>query len=168
MQHSLENTLALLASTPQTLNVLLRDLPSAWTEQNEGENTFSPIQVVGHLIYGERANWMPRVRMILELGDSRTFEPFDRLGHIEEVQGKSLPQLLDAFAELRFRNLDEIRSLHLTEEDLEKEGLHPVFNEVTLSQLLAKTAQLAMTGKFEPFKTTSQFDGTARHPEWMG
>jgi hypothetical protein len=145
MQHDLENTLALLASTPPALNALLRDLPAAWTEQNEGENTFSPLQVIGHLIHGERTDWMPRVRMILEFGDSRTFEPFDRLGHIEEIQGKSLAQLLDAFAELRVQNLDELRSMRLTQEDLEREGLHPVFNEVTLSQLLATWAVHDMT-----------------------
>ena len=136
-EHNLQNTIALLGRTPATLNALLRDLPEIWTLRNEGEKTWSPFQVVGHLIGGERTDWIPRVRMILQDGESKAFVPFDRWGMEREIQGKSLPQLLDEFAGVRSQNLDELRGLNLRQEDLEKRGRHPDFGPVTLSQLLA-------------------------------
>src|SRR5262245_37238011 len=108
MQQDLQHTLSLLARTPATLNALLRALPDAWTGQNEGENTWSAYDVVGHLIHGERTDWMPRARRILEFGETRAFEPFDRLGQNRESQGKTLPQLLDEFTRLRARSLEEL------------------------------------------------------------
>jgi hypothetical protein len=137
MKHDLLQTVSLLARTPAVLNALLRDLPEAWTLQNEGENTFNAFEVVGHLIHGERADWMVRVRMILQFGESRAFEPFDRQGHVRESVEKSLGQLLDEFASLRSQNLAELCGLNLKQEDLDRRGQHPVFGSVTLSQLLA-------------------------------
>jgi hypothetical protein len=137
MQQNLDDTIALLARTPATLNALLRDLPDAWTRSNEGDGTWSPFEIVGHLTHGERADWIPRLKMILQSGESRTFEPFDRLGQNREIQGKSLLQLLDEFARVRSANLDELRALNLRPEDLERRGRHPAFGAVTLSQLLA-------------------------------
>lgn len=145
MEHSLHQTTSLLARTPAALNTLLRDLPESWTLRNEGENTFSPFDVVGHLLHGERADWVPRVKMILQFGESRAFEPFDRRGHEREVQGKSLAQLLDEFARVRAENLRELESLNLKSEDLERRGRHPVFGPVTLSQLLATWAAHDLT-----------------------
>ncbi len=145
MEHNLEQTIALLARTPATLDSLLRDLPEAWTSANEGEKTFSPFDVVGHLIHGERTDWMPRAKMILEFGESRAFEPFDRFAQARESEGKSLPQLLDAFAHLRAENLVQLRALNLTPQDLARRGRHPRLGSVTLSQLLATWAAHDMT-----------------------
>src|SRR2546429_8695637 len=95
MEHNLQDTISLLTRTPATLNALLRDLPETWTSRNEGENTWSAFDVVGHLIHGERTDWMPRAKMVLQFGEAQPFEPFDRRGQERESQGKSLVQLLD-------------------------------------------------------------------------
>ncbi|HYL84569.1 MAG TPA: DinB family protein [Candidatus Angelobacter sp.] len=140
MEHRLPDTVALLARTPAALNALLRDLPEAWTLRNEGENTWSAYDVVGHLIHGEHTDWMPRARMILQFGKSKTFEPFDRWGQESEGHGQSLGQLLDEFKRLRSRNLEELGALNLRPEDLARRGRHPALGVVTLSQLLATWA----------------------------
>src|ERR1700733_3941890 len=121
-EHNLLETMSLLARTPAVLNALLRDLPETWTSRNEGEETWSAFDVVGHLIHGERIDWMPRTRMVLESGERRTFEPFDRRGQERESRGKSLEQLLDEFARLRSENLSELRALNLRQEDLALRG----------------------------------------------
>ncbi len=121
----------------QSLRDNFPPLPHAWTLRNQGEGTWTPLDVVGHLIYGERADWMPRVRMILEFGDSRTFEPFDMWGHIHECRGKSLGELLDEFSRLRADNLADLQALRLRSEDFERRGRHPALGPVTMSQLLA-------------------------------
>src|SRR5512142_3171990 len=136
MQH-LENTVALLERTPAVLDALLRGLPDAWTRSNEGDNTWSPFDVVAHLVDGERTDWMPRTRLILEFGESRTFEPVDRFGYQREGRGKALPQLLDEFTRLRAENVRALRALNLQPADLERRGRHPEFGPVTLSQMLA-------------------------------
>jgi hypothetical protein len=145
MNHDLDNTVALLARTPAALNSLLRDLPEAWTLRSEGENSWSAYEVVGHLIYGEQADWIPRTKIILQYGETRTFEPFDRRGHIGGIQGRSLPQLLDEFVKLRSENLEQLRALNLRPEDLERRGRHPAFGAVTLSQHLAAWAAHDLT-----------------------
>ena len=108
--------------------------------QNEGKDTWNAFDIVGHLIYGERTDWMPRTRMILQFGESRTFDPFDRCGHVQEIRGKPLDHLLDEFARLRSENLRELRALNLRPEDLALRGRHPAFGVVTLSELLATWA----------------------------
>jgi hypothetical protein len=140
MAQDLEQTTALLARTPAALDAILRDLPEAWTLRNEGENSWSAFDIVGHLIHGERTDWMPRVKMVLEFGESQTFRPFDRWGQVRESQGKSLDQLLDEFARLRAENLDELRGLNLRREDFERRGRHPALGVVSLSELLATWA----------------------------
>jgi DinB superfamily len=140
MEHNLPQTMLLLARTPATLNALLRDLPETWTLQNEGGNTWNAFDVVGHMIHCERTDWLPRARTVLQFGESQTFEPFDRWGHVRESQGKSLDQLLDEFARLRSENLDELRALNLQQQDLERRGRHPALGVVTLSELLATWA----------------------------
>lgn len=145
MTHNLNDTVSLLARTPIALNALLRDLPDTWTLRNEGDKTWSAFDVVGHLIHGERADWVPRVKMILEFGETRAFEPFDRWGHEREVKGKSLGQLLDEFARVRAGNLDKLRAFSLRPEDMEKRGRHPALGVVTLSQLLATWPMHDMT-----------------------
>jgi hypothetical protein len=145
VKHNLEHTISLLTRTPATLDALLRDLPEAWTLQNEGENTWSAFEVVGHLIHGDRTDWMPRAKTILQFGETQAFEPFDRWGHVRESQGKSLAQLLDEFARLRSEKLGELRSLNLRPEDLERRGRHPALGVVTLSELLATWAAHDLT-----------------------
>ena len=140
MQQNLPETISLLARTPATLDALLRDLPPAWTQQNEGDTTWTPFDIVAHLIYGDQTDWMPRARLILQFGDTRLFEPFDRQGHVPQAQGKSLPQLLDEFTHLRSKNLADLRALNLTPGDLVRRGQHPALGTVTLSQLLATWA----------------------------
>jgi len=140
MEHNLEHTIALLTRTPAALDALLRDLPEEWTHRNEGENTWSAFDVVGHLIHADRTDWMPRARTILEFGETQPFGPFDRFGHVHECAGKTLGQLLDEFARIRRENLDDLRALHLTREDLARRGLHPALGAVTLGELLATWA----------------------------
>ena len=137
---NLQQAMSLLTRTPAALNALLRDLPETWTLRNEGENTWRAVDVVGHLIHGERTDWMPRARMVLQFGESRTFEPFDRWGHLRESQRRSLEQLLDEFARLRSENLNDLRALSLRQEHLELRGRHPALGVVTLSELLATWA----------------------------
>jgi len=145
MEHNLEHTIALLNRTPAALSALLRDLPDTWTLGNEGEKTWSVFDVVGHLIYAERMNWMPRAKMLLRFGESRAFEPFDRTGYVRESQGKSLGQLLDEFARVRSESLGELRALDLRPEDLARRGRHPAVGVVTLSELLATWAAHDLT-----------------------
>ena len=145
MEHNLEHTIALLTRTPRALDSLLRDLPDAWTRSNEGEKTWSAFNVVGHLVHGELTDWMPRARMILDSGETRAFEPFDRWGQERASAGKSLGQLLDEFARLRAQNLRELRELNLKQDDLARSGRHPELGVVTLSELLATWAAHDLT-----------------------
>jgi DinB family protein len=145
MEHTLSDTIALLTRTPATLNALLRDLPETWTHSNEGADTWSAVDVIGHLIHGERTDWMPRLELILGSWEARTFEPFDMQGHVREIQGKSFPQLLDEFARLRDESLTALRAMNLTQDDLDRRGLHPALGSVTLSQLLATWAAHDLT-----------------------
>ena len=134
---SLEEAIPLLERTPQTLVAMLRGLPTGWLECNEGGETFSPYDVVGHLIHGEKTDWMPRARMILETGDTRPFEPFDRFAQREASRGKTLDELLDEFARLRAANIAALKALELAPSDLERRGMHPKLGSVTMRQLLA-------------------------------
>jgi hypothetical protein len=145
MAHKLDETISLLARTPAALDALLRDLPETWTLRNEGENTWSAFNVVGHLIHGDRTDWIPRARMILQFGETRAFEPFDRWGQARESEGKSLGQLLDEFARLRRESLAELRALNLRPQDLARRGRHPALGVVTLSELLATWAAHDLT-----------------------
>jgi len=145
MEHDLEQTIALLSRTPAALDGLLRDLPETWTHRGEGEDTWTVFDVVGHLIYADRENWMPRARRILQFGEEQPFDPFDRLGHVRESQGKSLSQVLDEFARVREGCLVDLRALNLTSEQMTKRGRHPALGPVTLSELLATWAAHDMT-----------------------
>jgi hypothetical protein len=133
----LEECLPVLARTPATLDTLLRNLPEAWTSATEGPGTWSPYVVIGHLIHGERADWMPRLATILEHGPSHPFTPFDREAQFRESEGKLLPALLDEFSILRRDNLARLRTLDLQPAQLELQGTHPAFGPVTIRQLLA-------------------------------
>ena len=145
MEHNLEHTLSILTRTPAALDALLRDLPETWTFRNEGENTMSAFDVVGHLIHAERTNWIPRAKMVLQFGETQAFDPFDRWAQVRESQGKSLGQLLDEFGRLRSESLGELQELNLRKEDLDRRGRHPALGVVTLSQLLATWAAHDLT-----------------------
>jgi hypothetical protein len=146
-EFSLAEAIAVLTRTPATLDALLRGLPDIWVRCNEGrsndgKDTWSAFDIVGHLIVGERTDWMPRVRIILEKGETRAFDPFDRFAQLKESQDKSpeVDQLLDDFARLRKENLAALEALNLQPQDLARRGRHPALGVVTLSQLLATWA----------------------------
>jgi DinB superfamily len=133
----LGEAIEILARTPATLDAMLRGLPAAWIGANEGGDTWSAFDVVGHLIHGEQTDWMPRAKIILEHGDARPFEKFDRLAQFKAPAPRTLGSLLDEFAALRRRNLDDLRALALTPADFDRPGRHPELGPVTLGQLLA-------------------------------
>jgi DinB superfamily len=139
-EFSLAETIVVLTRTPATLNALLRGLPNIWVSCNEGKDTWSAFDIVGHLIFGERTDWMPRVRILLEHGEERPFDPFDRFAQFNESQDKSLEQLLDDFASLRRENLAALQALNLQRTTLARRGRHPALGVVTLSELLATWA----------------------------
>jgi hypothetical protein len=132
----LDDAVAILERTPASLSAWLEGLPETWVRATEGEGTWSPFDVIGHLIHGERTDWIPRARHILA-GERRPFEPFDRTAQLMESEGKSLQELLATFADLRRGNVTALVGMSLTDEDLERTGLHPELGEVTLGQLLA-------------------------------
>lgn len=137
---SLPEALAILIRTPATLSALLRGLPDMMVRRNEGGDTWSAFDIVGHLIAGERTDWIPRLRIILEKGEAQQFDPFDRLAQFEESQGKSLDQLLDDFDLLRGESLAALQTLNLQQEDWTRRGKHPSLGVVTLSELVATWA----------------------------
>jgi len=137
---NLDETIAVLTRTPATLNAQLHGLPAIWVQGNEGKDTWSACDIVGHLIVGERTDWMPRARIILASGKQRAFDPFDRFAQAKESQGKTLDQLLEEFARLRGENLSALQALNLQPEDFKREGKHPALGVVTLSELLATWA----------------------------
>lgn len=136
MDFNLESSLQILERTPGALSVLLSDIDERWTLNNEDGDTWSVFDVVGHLIHGEKTDWLPRAKMILD-GSGETFETFDRFAQFDESKGKTLTELLNEFTELRTRNLETLRTLNITADMLTMKGVHPEFGEVTLSQLLA-------------------------------
>ena len=136
---------ALLTRTPAALDALLRDLPECWARRNEGGESWSAYDVVGHLIVGERTDWVPRAKIILEHGEARPFNKFDRLAQFRESDGKSLGELLDEFARARAESLDALRRLNLSDADLARRGTHPALGTVTLWNLLSTWAAHDMT-----------------------
>ena len=137
MNFTLEKSMEILERTPDVLNTMLQNISPEWTSNNEGGHTWSAYDIIGHLIYGERTDWIPRAEIILSEKYDKKFEPFNRLAQFEESKGKSLTQLLKEFKTLRKKNIDYLRSKKLTDKNLEEKGIHPTFGEVTLSQLLS-------------------------------
>ena len=137
MDFRFQDALPVLKRTPRVLRELLAGLPDVWTGAVEGPGTWSPYDVVGHLIHGERTDWVPRVEHILRHGDTVAFEPFVMDAMFEASRGRSLPELLDTFAELRAAHLNRLESLGLTDADLPRRGRHPEFGPVTMGQHLA-------------------------------
>ena len=134
---SIDEATAILSRTPATLDAHLRGLPDGWITAHEGGETWSPFDILGHLIHGERTDWMERARIILQHGESRPFEPFDRFAQFRESEGRTLESLLEEFATLRGQNLRDLAALRLSDADLDRRGRHPALGVVTLRQLLA-------------------------------
>lgn len=133
----LDEGTAILARTPSALDALLRGLPDGWISAHEGGSSWSPFDVIGHLIHGERTDWIPRARLILEHGDTQPFDRFDRLAQFSATGGRTLDSLLDEFAAARRESLEALAAFRLTDRDLDRPGRHPELGPVTLRQLLA-------------------------------
>ena len=137
MDFALADAIPVLRQTPAVLRALLWDVPEPWVRSTEGPATWSPFDVVGHLIHGERTDWIVRTEILLKHGETQAFTPFDRFAQFEASRGQSLHQLLDTFGELRAANISRLQSLGLTPDDLERRGRHPELGPCTLGELLA-------------------------------
>ena len=137
MKFNFEHSINILHRTPAILNEMLSNLPSEWAHTNEGSNTWSPYDVVGHLVHGEKTDWIPRMKIILSDQKDKKFQPFNRFAQFEESKGKSIEKLLEEFKDLRNANIEELRNQKITPAHLDKKGIHPDFGEVNLSQLLS-------------------------------
>jgi Protein of unknown function (DUF664). len=137
MRFELSQALPVLERTPRVLRELLAGLPEGWIRATEGPETWSAFDVVGHLVHGERTDWLPRTEIILSDGEGKPFPPFDRYAQFEASRGKELEELLDTFAELRAANLTRLRALALDPDDLRRRGRHPELGPVSLEQHLA-------------------------------
>lgn len=137
MKFDLDDAINVLTRTPNVLRAMLQGLPSEWIKNNEGENTWSPYDVLGHLIHGERTDWIVRAKIILKEGEEKAFKPFDRFAQFTEGQGKSLEELLDIFESLRQENIQTLKEMKLNQQDLTKTGTHPELGKVQLKELLA-------------------------------
>lgn len=137
MEFELSNAISILERTPLVLKALLKDMPDAWTHQNEGKDTWSPFDVLGHLIHGERTDWIPRTKIIMGNDPDKKFEPFDRFAQFENSKGKTMNQLLEEFERFRNENIDQLKSMQITTQDLLRKGLHPQFGKITLKQMLS-------------------------------
>ena len=137
MKFNIQKAMPILERTPLIVAMLLKDLDNDWIYNNEGPDTWSPFDVVGHYIHGEKTDWIPRLNIILGEQDDKRFVPFDRFAQFRDSKGRSLDELLDEFARLRRENLEKLRNVKLDEATLSKKGIHPAFGEVTLEELLS-------------------------------
>lgn len=137
MTFNLQHSIQLLSRTPSVLTALLAGLPHEWVTTNEGPGTWSPFDVLGHLIHGERTDWVPRAKIILSEAADKRFVPFDRFAQLQNDQNQPIEALLAEFAALRAQNIAELTSLEIDAAKLSKTGVHPEFGGVTLQQLLA-------------------------------
>jgi hypothetical protein len=137
MKFNLEKSIEILEKTPTVLNAMLQNISPDWTSNNEGGDSWCVYDIIGHLIHGEKTDWMPRAEIILSENPDKSFTPYDRFAQFKESKGKSLQQLLDEFEILREFNIGNLRSKDISGEDLQRKGIHPAFGEVSLSQLLA-------------------------------
>ena len=137
MEYSVSKALEILENTPKVLDALLNNLSHEWICNNEGESTWSPFDILGHLIHGEKTDWMERTHIILSGSGNKTFEPFDRFAQFKASKEKTLLQLLKEFEHLRMENLQRLKAFRLKDHQLDLKGIHPEFGQVTLRQLLA-------------------------------
>ena len=140
MEFTLDKSIDILRRTPDVLSGLLQDVSEDWSMHNEGPDTFSPYDVVGHLVHGERTDWMARLEIILEYGESKPFDPYDRFAQFTESRGKSLNTLLDEFRSLRESNMARLEAKQLRHDDFSRRGTHPSLGTVTLENLVSAWA----------------------------
>ncbi len=134
---SITKSIEILESTPKVIESFLEGLSDEWISQNEGGESWSPFDILGHLVHGEKTDWINRTETILKYGKEKTFKPFDRFAQFDDSKGKSLSELLDEFKTLRKRNIKRLTEMNIQESDLNKEGIHPHFGKVTLKELLS-------------------------------
>ncbi len=134
---SMEHSIAVLERTPFVVEMMLRELPDDWITSNEGDSTWSPFDIVGHLIHGEKTDWIPRIKIIMSGENNTQFTPFDRFAQLQENKGKTLSELLIELKVRRKAGLEILRSMNITEETLRRTGIHPEFGTVTLRQLIS-------------------------------
>lgn len=137
MKFGIKKSVEILSRTPAILESMLDGLSEGWTRNNEGDNTWSPYDVIGHLIHGEKTDWIPRAILILSNSEKTPFEPFDRFAQMNDGKEKGMVELLKEFRELREENLKRLKSFQISELDMTKKGLHPELGEVNLRQLLS-------------------------------
>ncbi|MAL59750.1 MAG: hypothetical protein CMC14_06875 [Flavobacteriaceae bacterium] len=137
MEYQLDQAIEILERTPKVMKNLLLGLSEDWTHRNEGKDTWSPYDVIGHLVHGEKTDWMPRLEIVLSDSEIQTFTPYDRFAQFEMSKGKSLEELLREFETLRNENLNTLRSKNLSEKDLTRTAIHPSLGTITLKNMLA-------------------------------
>ena len=137
MEINLDRSIEVLKTTPYVLDAYLSQLSKDWINNNEGRDSWSPYDILGHLIYGERTDWMPRIKTILNDSGNKKFEPFDRFAQLKKEQNKPIQTMIQEFKDLRKKNLEELIALNITEKDLKRVGFHPELGKVSLQQLLA-------------------------------
>lgn len=137
MEFSLDQSIEILERTPNILDAYLNQISEDWLRHNEGENTWSPYDIAGHLVFGEKTDWMARIKIILNDSENKLFEPFDRFAQQNEDQNRPVSALIEEFRSLRNANLKELKSLNIQQSDYSRIGLHPAFGQVTLAQLIS-------------------------------
>lgn len=137
MEFNLAHAIEILSRTPNVIEALLSGISNEWAMNNEGGESWSPYDIVGHYIVGEKTDWIIRMEIILGDKEDKSFVPFNRFAQFEESNNKTLSELLKEFKQLREENLSKLNSANLTESDLDKTGVHPAFGIVTLRQLLS-------------------------------
>lgn len=137
MHFEYARSIEILSRTPATLKSMLSGISEAWSHVNEGGDSWCAYDIIGHLIHGEKTDWIPRMEIILGPQPDKTFQPFDRLAQFQERHGRTLEDLLQTFADLRSQNLTILQAKNLTPEDFLQKGIHPAFGEVSLAQLLS-------------------------------
>ena len=141
----LPTVISIISRTPDVIKALVSDLDEAWLHARESEDTWSPHEIVAHLIFGEQTDWIPRMQIILGDKEDKAFTPFDRNGHFSIATGRSIESLLYQFEKLRRENIDILNASDITIDDLRKTGIHPAFGQVTLGQLLSSWVVHDMT-----------------------
>lgn len=137
MEYSIDKALEILDRTPRTLQTLLEDISEDWTHNNEGGESWSPYDILGHLIHGEKTDWISRIKITLAEEGNKTYHPFDRFAQFEESKGKSISDLFEEFSALREKNIEVLKSMNISESDFEKGAIHPSLGRVKLKQLMA-------------------------------
>jgi hypothetical protein len=170
MEFNLQKAIEIISRTPAVVETMLYNLSEEWIMNNEGDETWSPFDIVGHYIHGEKTDWIPRMEIILSDNDDKTFVPFDRFAQFNDSKGKTLAGLIDEFKQLRKENLKKLTSANLTEADLDKTGVHPHFGAVTLRQLLASWVvhDLAHINQLTRVMAKQYSDAVGPWKEYMG